>query len=88
MGSDLWPHNLKDTGYIKNNFILGLIDVAVKKIYNLSDLILCQSDSFRNLIKKKLKLKLKHFIILQITIFVKLKIKKNIIIFKFFMQEI
>jgi len=58
---DLWPHNLKDTGYIKNSFILHLIDFFVNKIYNLSDLILCQSDAFTKEIKKKTKVEVKTF---------------------------
>ena len=81
---DLWPHNLKDTGYIKNNFILGLIDVAVKKIYNLSDLILCQSDSFSNLIKKKTKTKVKTFYNPSNYNFCKIKNKKKYNYFQIF----
>ena len=58
---DLWPHNLKDTGYIKNNFILSFVDVIVNRIYNLTDLILCQSDSISNFINKKTTTKVKTF---------------------------
>tara|TARA_B100001248_G_C27391562_1_gene462681 strand:- start:1474 stop:2664 length:1191 start_codon:yes stop_codon:yes gene_type:complete len=58
---DLWPHNLQDTGYIKNKLILLLIDFIVNKIYDLSDLILCQSDSFTNFINRKTKTKVKTF---------------------------
>lgn len=58
---DLWPHNLKDTGYIKNKFFLKLIGYFVNKIYDNSDLILCQSESFSKEIKKKTKTKIKTF---------------------------
>ncbi len=56
---DLWPDNLKDTGYVKNLFILKFVDYLVKKIYFSSDLILCQSDAFKKEIKKKTSTKLK-----------------------------
>ena len=56
---DLWPDNLKDTGYINNQHILSIINFFVKKIYNNCDLILCQSDAFVKEIKKKSKSKIK-----------------------------
>jgi len=55
---DLWPHNLSDTGYIKNLFVLKIIDYIVNIIYDNSDLILCQSDAFARIIKKKTKSKI------------------------------
>ena len=64
---DLWPEVLEDTGYIKNKFILKLIDKFVKFIYLKSDTIITQSDSFKKHLKKKYNLKKKytHFINLQ-----------------------
>lgn len=56
---DLWPYNLSDTGYIKNLFALKIIDYIVNRIYDNSDLILCQSDAFAKVIKKKTKSKIK-----------------------------
>ncbi len=58
---DLWPHNLQDTGYVKNRFILKLINFFVNKIYILSDLVLCQSEDFLKEIKKKKHSKVKVF---------------------------
>ena len=58
---DLWPHNLEDTGYIKNKFLLKIIDLIVIQIYNYADLILCQSDAFTNYINKKTKTKVRTF---------------------------
>ncbi len=55
---DLWPHNLKDTGYVKNNFLLNLIGYFVNKIYNHVDLILCQSESILKEIKKQTNTKM------------------------------
>lgn len=54
---DLWPHNLIDTGYINNKTIIKIINYFVIKIYDLSSLILCQSDDFYREIKKKTKTK-------------------------------
>lgn len=54
---DLWPEVLEDTGYIKNKFVLKFIDIIVKKIYQSSDLILTQSNSFKKHIKKNYKIK-------------------------------
>ena len=56
---DLWPYNLSDTGYIKNSFFLKIIDCLVNKIYDSSDLILCQSEAFSKVIKKKTNSKIK-----------------------------
>ena len=56
---DLWPDNLKDTGYINNQYILSIINFFVKKIYDNCDLILCQSNAFVKEIKKKSKNKIK-----------------------------
>lgn len=56
---DLWPYNLSDTGYIKNLFFLKIIDCLVNQIYDSSDLILCQSEAFSKVIKKKTNSKIK-----------------------------
>ena len=49
---DLWPNILKETKIIKNNYLLKIIDIIVKDIYNRSDIILAQSKSFFKEIKK------------------------------------
>ena len=49
---DLWPESLEYTGYVKNKFILNFIKKIVKFIFDHSDLILVQSDSFKQNIKK------------------------------------
>ena len=56
---DLWPEVLEDTGYVKNKFILNLIDKFVKFIYLKSDIIIAQSDSFKKHLKTKYNLKKK-----------------------------
>ena len=56
---DLWPESLKDTGYIKNKYILSIIKLFVKINYLLTDLILVQSENFKKKIKKDFKLKKK-----------------------------
>ena len=62
---DLWPEVLEDTGYIKNKFILKLIDKFVKFIYLKSDTIITQSDSFKKHLKKKYNLKKKIYTLYQ-----------------------
>lgn len=54
---DLWPEVLEDTGYIKNKFLLGIIDKLVRFVYKNSDVILTQSKSFERHLKKKYKIK-------------------------------
>lgn len=49
---DLWPNILKDTKIIKNIYLLKIINIIVKDIYNRSDIILAQSKSFFKEIKK------------------------------------
>ncbi len=58
---DLWPEVLEDTGYIKNKLLLSFIDKLVNILYQNSDLILAQSESFNKHLKKKYKLKNKVF---------------------------
>lgn len=45
---DLWPESLKDTGFIKNKYLLSLINKIVVKIYKNADKILLQSPDFCN----------------------------------------
>ncbi len=54
---DLWPNVLKDTGIIKNMFVLKILKYFVKNIYDLNDLILAQSNSFKKDIRKITKTK-------------------------------
>ena len=49
---DLWPDSVKNTGYIKNKFLIFLISIIVRYIYKNSDNIIAQSKAFRNNIKK------------------------------------
>ena len=41
---DLWPESVKNTGYIKNSFLIYLISIIVKYIYKNSDNIIAQSN--------------------------------------------
>ena len=43
---DLWPESVKDTGFIKNNLFLLMINSLVVKIYKRSNKILLQSPMF------------------------------------------
>ncbi len=43
---DLWPQSLSATGYVKNKFILKLVERAVRFIYHRVDLLLVQSEAF------------------------------------------
>lgn len=54
---DLWPEVLIDTKYVQNKILLKTIDLLVKFIYKSSDLLLAQSEAFKNHLKKKYKLK-------------------------------
>ena len=54
---DLWPDVLKDTGYIKSNFLLKIIQIFVNFIYNYADCVLAQSKEMKNEIKKKAGIK-------------------------------
>jgi glycosyltransferase involved in cell wall biosynthesis len=44
---DLWPESLVATGFIKNKWILGSVELAVRYIYLYSDSILIQCEGFR-----------------------------------------
>lgn len=56
---DLWPDSVKNTGYIKNNFLIYLISVIVKYIYKNSDNIIAQSKAFKKNISKYTNKKIK-----------------------------
>ena len=43
---DLWPESLSATGYVKNKFILKLVERVVRFIYRHVDLLLVQSEAF------------------------------------------
>ena len=48
---DLWPESLEATGYIRSKFIIGLVEILVKFIYQYSDLILISSRPFKKSIE-------------------------------------
>ena len=50
---DLWPDILKELKIVKNKIILKILDIIVYFIYKNTHLILAQSHSFIDLIKKK-----------------------------------
>lgn len=43
---DLWPESLSATGYVRNKWVLKLVERAVRMIYRRADLILVQSEAF------------------------------------------
>lgn len=43
---DLWPQSLESSGFIKNRFILKIVEYVVRFIYSKNDLLLAQSRSF------------------------------------------
>ena len=49
---DLWPDSVKNTGFIKNKFLLYFISLIVKFIYKNSDNIIAQSKAFKKNISK------------------------------------
>ena len=58
---DLWPDTIIDLGYVKNKILKIILTKIINYIYNNSDLILAQSDSIRNEIKKRTKSKCIYF---------------------------
>ena len=56
---DLWPDSVKNTGFIKNKFLLYFISLIVKFIYKNSDNIVAQSKAFKKNIIKYTKKKIK-----------------------------
>ena len=84
---DLWPDSVKNTGYIKNKFLLYLLSLVVSYIYKNSDNIIAQSKGFKKNINKYVKKKIytvenSHFNIQTKKIKIPLKIK-NILKNKF-----
>lgn len=49
---DLWPESLVSTGFVKNRYLLRILEKLVSYIYRNSDLVLIQSRPFREPIKK------------------------------------
>ncbi len=45
---DLWPESLRSTGHVSNSFILKMVGKLAGWVYNNSDLVLVQSETFRN----------------------------------------
>lgn len=52
---DLWPESLKETGFIKNRFLLWIVGIIVRYIYKKADLILIQSEGFREPVSRLVK---------------------------------
>lgn len=50
---DLWPESVTAAGGVRSKVVLGLLDKMVKKIYRKSDLLLIQSEAFRESILSK-----------------------------------
>ena len=44
---DLWPQSLAATGHLNNSFLLKLVDCLVRGIYFFADILLIQSQAFR-----------------------------------------
>ena len=49
---DIWPDALASTGFIKNRWILRLVQLAVRYTYHFSDSILIQSEGFRSFVER------------------------------------
>ena len=50
---DLWPESVTAAGGVKNKLVLGILDRMVKKIYKKSDVLLVQSEGFKESILSK-----------------------------------
>lgn len=73
---DLWPENLIALKILKNKFIIKIINYFTNQIYNSSDILVAQSKSFKEILKKRSK-KIVYYIPNYAEIFSKQKIKKN-----------
>ncbi len=51
---DLWPDSVKSTGYIKNSFLIFLINLLVKFIYHSADQLFIPSVKFKKKILEKI----------------------------------
>ncbi|MBE5528303.1 glycosyltransferase WbuB [Laribacter hongkongensis] len=49
---DLWPESLAATGYVRNPFVIRMVELLVKWIYRRSDLILVSSRPFKGSIER------------------------------------
>lgn len=49
---DIWPEALQATGFIKNPWLLRLVELAVRYIYRSADSILIQSEAFRSSVER------------------------------------
>ena len=52
---DIWPDALVSTGFVKNSFILKMVELVVRYIYCFSDSILIQSEGFRKSVERLTK---------------------------------
>ena len=50
---DLWPESVTAAGGVKNKLVLGILDRMVKKIYKKTDVLLVQSEGFKESILSK-----------------------------------
>lgn len=50
---DLWPESVTAAGGVRNKFVLGLLDRMVRRIYKKCDVLLVQSNGFRESIMSK-----------------------------------
>ena len=58
---DLWPDTLRDLGFIKSKILFNIFNKFLIIFYNKCDLILCQSQTITNIIKKRSITKTKYF---------------------------
>lgn len=49
---DLWPESLEATGYLRNRFVIRIVELLVKVIYRCSDMILVSSQPFKKSIQR------------------------------------
>jgi len=50
---DIWPENLHALNIIKNKYLLNFINILTTLTYNLSDVLIGQSESFKKILKKR-----------------------------------
>ncbi|WP_083338798.1 glycosyltransferase family 4 protein [Chromobacterium sphagni] len=60
---DLWPESLWTTGFVRNRFLLKLVEYVVRYIYRYSDSVLIQSHAFRDPVARLVsdKSKIRYF---------------------------
>tara|TARA_Y100000389_G_C17467900_1_gene527396 strand:- start:59 stop:1282 length:1224 start_codon:yes stop_codon:yes gene_type:complete len=59
---DLWPDNLVYIKNVKNKFFLRCLNLLVSKIYNLNNILIAQSNSYKKIIKDRSNYKKVFFI--------------------------